>query len=107
MESSALRGRTYERGDQLDGLARKYPKLISGPFGECMMIAFTPGDGSYDHANQLMTTMYDIGLLGFVCGSDPTRIRFLPPPTNTTNSHIDAAIALLDKSLAVFQKAIG
>jgi acetylornithine aminotransferase len=91
---------------ELNRLHQKFPSLIRGPFGEGMMIAFTPGDGSYDHANQLMTTMYDIGLLGFVCGSDPTRIRFLPPPVNTTKPHIDAAIELLDSSLAVFQKAI-
>lgn len=103
-------GANAKRHDYFAGrlaeLASKYPKLIAGPFGEGMMIAFTPGDGSYDQANQLMTTMYETGLLGFVCGSDPTRIRFLPPPTNTTNDHIDAAIELLDESLNRFQKAL-
>ena len=89
---------------KLDQLHEKYPDLIRGPYGEGMMVAFTPGDGSYDQANQLMTTMYDMGLLGFVCGGGPTRIRFLPPPANTTESHIDAAIELLDKSLAAFQE---
>ena len=79
---------------QLMSLAEKYPALIRGPFGEGMMIAFTPGDGSFDQAKRLMMTMYDVGLLGFVCGSDPTRIRFLPPPATTTFEHIDAAIAL-------------
>ena len=91
---------------QLDKLASKYPGLISGPYGEGMMIAFTPGDGSYDQANRLMMTMYDIGLLGFICGGGPTRIRFLPPPAITTIPHIDAAVALLDQSLASFQKAL-
>ncbi len=68
----------------LERLSEKYPKLIRGPYGEGMMIAFTPGDGSFDQAKTLMTTMYEVGLLGFVCGSDPTRIRFLPPPATTT-----------------------
>lgn len=92
---------------QLNSLAEKYPALIRGPFGEGMMIAFTPGDGSADQAKQLMTTMYEVGLLGFVCGSDPTRIRFLPPPATTTNEHIDAAISLLETSLLKFSKQVG
>ena len=90
---------------RLEKLASKYPGLIAGPYGEGMMIAFTPGDGSYDQANRLMMTMYDIGLLGFVCGGGPTRIRFLPPPAGTTIEHIDTAIELLDQSLAIFQES--
>lgn len=86
----------------LQKLADKYPKLVSGPFGEGMMIAFTPGGGGGDEANAMMTTMYETGLLGFVCGSDPTRIRFLPPPATTTNQHIDAALELLELSLQKF-----
>jgi acetylornithine aminotransferase len=89
---------------QLQQLSNKYPQLIRGPYGEGMMIAFTPGDGSFDQAKSLMTMMYDAGLLGFVCGSDPTRIRFLPPPATTTIEHIDAAIVLLEKSLMQFAK---
>ena len=70
------------------------------------MIAFTPGDGSYEQASTLMTTMYETGLLGFVCGSDPTRIRFLPPPATTTLGDIDAALALLDDSLGTFANQV-
>ena len=87
----------------LQKLSSKYPNLIRGPYGECMMVAFTPGDGSFDQAKSLMTTMYEIGLLGFVCGANPTRIRFLPPPATTTNEHIDAALVLLEQALIKFQ----
>ncbi len=86
----------------LERLATKYRGFIRGPFGEGMMIAFTPGDGSYDQAKSLMDIMFAEGLLGFLCGSDPTRMRFLPPPAITTEQHIDAAIELLDRSLAKF-----
>lgn len=91
----------------LASLADKYPGLVRGPYGEGMMIGFTPGDGSFDQAKTLMTIMYETGLLGFVCGSDPTRIRFVPPPANTTTEHIDAALALLDQSLAAFKNQLG
>ncbi len=86
----------------LQKLADKYPQLISGPFGEGMMIAFTPGAGSSDDAKLMMTSMYETGLLGFVCGSAPSRNRFLPPPATTTTAHIDAALELLEKSLQLF-----
>ncbi|NNE00117.1 MAG: aminotransferase class III-fold pyridoxal phosphate-dependent enzyme [Pirellulaceae bacterium] len=87
----------------LEKLSKKYPDLIRGPYGEGMMIAFTPADGSFDQAKALMMTMFHTGVLGFVCGSEPTRIRFLPPPATTTNEHIDAAIDLIDQSLKAFQ----
>ena len=103
-------GQNLKRHDyfvaKLKALQQKYPDLIRGPYGEGMMIAFTPGDGSFDHAKALMETMYDTGLLGFVCGSDPVRIRFLPPPATTTNQHIDAAIELLDQSLQTFAASL-
>ncbi|TWT92707.1 aminotransferase class III-fold pyridoxal phosphate-dependent enzyme [Stieleria varia] len=88
--------------DALTNLAGKYPGQIKGPYGEGMMIAFTPGDGSLDDAKRLMGIMYDEGLLGFLCGGNPARIRFLPPPVNTTTAHIDAAVSILDRSLAKF-----
>lgn len=86
----------------LTRLAEKYPGRIAGPFGEGLMIAFTPGDGSYDQAKALMDLMFYEGLLGFLCGSNPTRLRFLPPPVITTFQHIDAALAILDRALAQF-----
>ncbi|WP_419194130.1 aminotransferase class III-fold pyridoxal phosphate-dependent enzyme [Novipirellula herctigrandis] len=92
---------------ELEKLANKYPGVLSGPFGEVMMVVFTPGNGSFEHAKSMMDIMYDVGLLGFVCGSDPTRIRFLPPPAITTREHIDAAIVLLEHSLLKFQEQTG
>ncbi len=100
-----MRRHTYFAGE-LGKLRQQHPGLIDGPYGEGMMIAFTPGDGSFDQAKLLMDTMFETGLLGFVCGTDPTRIRFLPPPVTTTNEHIDAAVKLLDQSLVKFGKKL-
>jgi acetylornithine aminotransferase len=87
----------------LHRLSSQHPGLIRGPFGLGMMFAFTPGDGSAEQAKQLMMTMFEVGLLGFICGSNPTRIRFLPPPAITTRDHIDTALHLLDESLQRFR----
>ncbi len=84
-------------------LSEKYPGRVGGPFGEGMMIAFTPGDGSSGAAKGLMENMFDVGLLGFICGANPTRLRFLPPPAITTEAHIDAALELLDIALSRWQ----
>ncbi len=103
-------GRNVQRQEHfhagLQRLSEKHPGLIRGPFGLGMMVAFTPGDGSPEQAKSMMMTMYELGLLGFVCGSNPTRIRFLPPPGSTTNEHIDAALRLLDESLHLFAKQV-
>ena len=97
-------GGYFQQG--LEKLSQLYPKLVRGPFGCGMMVAFTPGDGSFDQAKQLMTIMYDVGLLGFVCGANPTRIRFLPPPVVTTREHIDLALNLLEESLKRFETSL-
>jgi 4-aminobutyrate aminotransferase-like enzyme len=87
---------------KLQELSRKHPGKISGPHGCGMMIAFTPADGSSDAANRMTYAMYDAGLMGFVAGGNPTRIRFLPPPAITTDADIDAACQILDGVLADF-----
>jgi acetylornithine aminotransferase len=81
---------------RLQELCRRYPEKISGPHGCGMMVAFTPGDGSNDVATKMVYAMYDAGLMSFLAGANPTRIRFLPPPAITTDEHIDAACNILD-----------
>lgn len=103
-EGANIKRHQYFAG-QLKCLSEKYQGLIEGPYGEGMMIAFTPGDGSLDQAKLLMGILYDLGLLGFLCGASPVRLRFLPPPAITTNAHIDSAIELIDLGLAEFAKA--
>ncbi|MEO1616467.1 MAG: aspartate aminotransferase family protein [Planctomycetota bacterium] len=85
---------------ELARLSDLYPSRIQGPFGEGMMIAFTPDNGSFESAKSMMMKLFDQGLLGFVCGGGPTRLRFLPPPVATEKEHIDHAIKILEQVLA-------
>ncbi len=84
---------------RLKQLADKHPGKIRGPFGCGMMIALTPGDGSAECARDLVHRLFEAGLMSFVAGSNPSRVRFLPPPAVTTNEHIDAAADILDRIL--------
>jgi len=85
--------------ERLQSLAERYPGRLSGPYGEGMMIAFTPGDGSEETAKTMLTRLYEAGLMGFVAGSHPTRLRFLPPPGVTQESHIDMACDCIESVL--------
>ena len=88
---------------RLQALARKHPGKIAGPHGCGLMIALTPGDGSSKAANDLVHAMFAAGLMGFVAGNNPARVRFLPPPAITSNAHIDAAVEIIDGVLAGWQ----
>lgn len=83
----------------LEQLAQKFPGKIAGPHGCGMMIALTPGDGSAEAAKELVHALFDAGLMSFVAGGNPSRVRFLPPPGVTTERHIDQAIAIMDQVL--------
>jgi len=88
----------YFRG-KLEELATKYPGKLCGPYGEGMMIAFTPGNGSEEIAKDMLMHLYNIGLMGFLAGNNPNRIRFLPPPGVTTEKHIDLACSIIEQAI--------
>jgi acetylornithine aminotransferase len=85
---------------QLADLAEKYPGKLSGPYGAGMMIGLTPGDGSPEVAKQMVLDLYEHGLMSFVAGGGPARVRFLPPPGITTHAHIDHACRILEQVIA-------
>lgn len=86
--------------EKLQGLASKHPGKIAGPHGCGMMIAVTPGDGTAQAAKEMVHAFYEAGLMSFVAGGNPARVRFLPPPAVTTQEHIDVAVGIMDGALA-------
>jgi acetylornithine aminotransferase len=64
------------------------------------MIALTPLDGSEPTVKKVLQTMFDAGVIAFFNGSNPTRLRFLPPVPAMSDAHVDAACAVLEESLA-------
>jgi acetylornithine aminotransferase len=83
----------------MEKLREKYPGKISGPYGEGMMFAFTPGDGDATKANDLTLKLFDLGLMGFLAGSSPTRLRFLPSPGVVTEDQIDLACKIIEQAI--------
>jgi acetylornithine aminotransferase len=62
-----------------------------------MMMAFQPGDGSDEQAKHSLFDLYHAGLMGFMAGHDPTRLRFLPSPAVVNEQHLDLACSIIEQ----------
>lgn len=83
-------------------LTERYAGKAGGPFGCGMMFAFTPSDGSEQNASRMVGMLYEAGLMSFLAGHDPARIRFLPPPGVTSDSDIQTACDIIEDVLKRF-----
>jgi 4-aminobutyrate aminotransferase-like enzyme len=64
---------------RLEEIGKRMPGAVSGPYGLGGMIAFTPLGGSLETVKAILMDLFEAGVIAFYAGSDPTRIRFLPP----------------------------
>lgn len=80
-------------------IAKAYPRTIHGPWGVGGMLAVTPLEGTADQAKRFAQLCYDEGLMGFIAGSQPTRVRFLPPLLIVTDEQIDLGLSLLERAV--------
>lgn len=81
----------------LKAIGEKYPGSISGPYGIGGMVAFTPLDGSAEAAKEMVNQLYHAGLMSFMAGGDPSRVRFLIPLGCVEESHIDLACQIIEQ----------
>jgi len=83
----------------LENLAKNFPDKVKGPFGFGAMVGFTYADGSSEKAKQFLLKLFDAGVIGFVSGKDPYRIRFLIPVGAVTLKNIDQACGIIEMTL--------
>lgn len=81
----------------LERINRKHPGSIAGPFGLGGMLAFTPFDGTVDCAKEMAQQLFHEGLMAFIAGGNPARMRFLMPIGVVTNEHIDLACEIIER----------
>ena len=84
----------------LQAIGEKYPGSISGPHGVGGMVAFTPFDGTPEIASELVKRLYHAGLMSFMAGGNPSRVRFLLPLGCIDESHIDLACQIIESVVA-------
>ena len=87
--------------DRLRAIANRHPRWMRGPFGAGGMIAFTALDGTAETARKLVHALFDAGVIAFVAGEDPARVRFLPPMAVLGPADIDAVAVLVEQTLGL------
>ena len=90
---------------RLTEISKKFPGTISGPHGLGGMIALTPFGGSADDAREMVKRLFDAGLMSFMAGGDPSRVRFLIPLGCTDESHIDMACQIIENVISEMSAA--
>ena len=90
----------HERfASNLSELNKKYPDKIEGPWGIGAMIGMTVFGGDTQKSKDFTFKLFENGVLSFIAGSAPTRVRFLIPAGAVTESDIDKACAIIEKTL--------
>ncbi|MGA8164995.1 MAG: aminotransferase class III-fold pyridoxal phosphate-dependent enzyme [Waddliaceae bacterium] len=82
-----------------DRIADNRPGKIRGPYGLGAMVAFTPGDGHREQVIKFGHSLFEAGVISFICGRNPTRIRFLIPVGAVAPEDIDQVTAIVEKTL--------
>ena len=78
----------------------KHPGLIGDKvFGVGTMLAFRVHDGSAEKTRATLNALFDNGVIAFVCGGGPYRVRFLPPAAVMSGQDVDAVCSILESTL--------
>jgi 4-aminobutyrate aminotransferase-like enzyme len=89
-------GRRIEK--RFESLRKRLPRAVGPRSGIGAMHAFVPFDGSAELAGRVIRAAYDAGVILLTAGSQPTKIRILPP-LNTTDEELEACFTMLEKAL--------
>lgn len=80
-------------------LHHKFPDHFHGPWGIGGMLAFSVHDGSEEKSKRFLLDLYEAGVIAFLAGSKPTRIRMLPPFGAIKESQVDEVCRIIESVL--------
>jgi 4-aminobutyrate aminotransferase-like enzyme len=83
---------------RFESLEKRMPKAIGPRSGMGAMQAFVPFDGSPEIVKTILLAAFEEGLVLMSAGSNPTKIRMLPP-VNTTDEELEACFTMLEKAM--------
>jgi len=84
---------------RFEAIHAQAPHRINGPWGIGGMVAFTPLDGSPEAAKKVLHALYEAGVIAFVAGAGPARVRFLPPFLSLTDDEIESVCDIVERVL--------
>lgn len=82
--------------ERFEAIAERHPGWLRGPYGLGGMIACTPFDGDPKQVRALLDRLFEAGVMAFMAGSQPTRLRMLPPIPVLSDHDIDNVCELLE-----------
>ncbi len=85
--------------EHFEALRAAHPNRISGPWGIGGMVAFTAFDGSPKRTKPFLNELFSRGVIAFPAGSDPMRVRMLPPLLAIRDEEIDQVCQLIGEVL--------
>jgi acetylornithine/N-succinyldiaminopimelate aminotransferase len=98
-EYSGREGKIKQIGDyfrnKLEKFSEENPHLIKGPYGTGTLLAFTPLEGVMEKTLKILKELFSEGLIAFICGASPARIRFLPPIIGIEKEDVDKSCEIL------------
>lgn len=83
----------------LEKLNAKHPELIEGPWGIGAMVGMTVYKGDAAKSKDFTMRLFDNGVMGFIAGANPTRVRFLVPAGAVEMEDIDKVCEIIEKTL--------
>ncbi|MAX66861.1 MAG: acetylornithine aminotransferase [Halobacteriovoraceae bacterium] len=84
---------------KLNRLHEKYPQIIEGPWGVGAMIGLTMFKGDLAKSKEFTFKLFNNGVIGFIAGMAPTRVRFLIPAGVATTKDIDQVSKIIEDTI--------
>ncbi len=72
---------------------------LQGPYGKGAMVAFVPGKGTEEEVKQFLQRLFDKGVIAFLAGSCPTKVRMLLPSPVLEESDIKKVFQIVEEAL--------
>lgn len=101
-----LQGNFYGKNGRISAIHQRFedhfkkmPHLLKGPYGIGCMVAFTPLDGSYETTTKVIHALYDAGVITFIAGAHPSRVRMLVPGGVIEDEEIDEVMKIIKSTL--------
>ena len=85
--------------DKFQGIKSEFEADFEGPYGIGSMISFTVFQGDLVKTKLFIHRLFENGVISFIAGENPYRVRFLVPSPVLEDWHIDEIIDLLKKTL--------
>jgi len=88
--------------EHFEGIANRHPDRFGcGAYGWGLggMIAFEVDGGDLSKTKEFLARLFERGVVAYYAGSNPARVRFLPPLGVVTDADVDAVCAIVERSL--------